>query len=487
VPLQVNLLGAATDPDGAIATYEWDFDGNGTFDFASTTTGNTTHTYADAGTFNAVFRVTDNEGLTATAVATATAVRVGPAGSPTATITVPNAPRTITAPTTVVFNGTGSDPGGTIARYEWDFDGDGVYDYSSATTPATSVQYMRPGTFTVALRVTDDTGLTGIDTVDITVNIAATLSLPDNTCRPQQAGTVTIRTTLGGTTRVTLILKDRRGQTVRTLLSGVERTPGTYLDVWDCTDTAGTVVQEGVYYAVMQYTAGGEIRTVDLTNTTGGQLEGWSYVMEGGMCFACPFRPFEDDLLDVDFTVPRASEMSLSIRLFFQIDEVVSVFDRRLYGTGTHHVQWDGADVQGRLVAPPPGEQFLFGLTRFTLPDNAIFVEARPEITSVAADPNYFDPGTGNFVSTGPPTTTLSFSISKPATIVLQVFNTTTNRLLRTVTKAVGTAGAETIAWDGRTDSGLLADKGDYRLSLRAVDSSGNQSIVHYARVRVFY
>lgn len=489
VPLLVNMLGSATDADGTIVRYEWDFEGDGTYDYTSTTTGNTSHTFADEGTFNAVFRVTDNDGLTATAVATATAVRVGPPGSPTATITVPNAPRTVTAPTSVAFNGTGSDPGGSIVRYEWDFNGDGVYEYSSTTTASTSFLYTSPGIFTAALRVTDDSGLTGIDTVDITVNIAATLTITDadSTCRPEQGGTSVIRTTLGGPTRVTLILKDGNGQIVRTLVSGVDRAAGSYMDTWDCKDNAGNIVSESVYYAVLQYTAGGEVRSVDLTNT-GGVISGWEYLMEGANCFSCSylFRPLEDDLLDVDFTLPRASEMSLSVRLFFRVDEVVSVFDRRLYGRGTHRIQWDGADLQGRLVVPPPGEQFMFGLIRYTLPNNAIFVEGRPILSAIAANPNYFDPGTPNFVSTESPATTVSFDISKPATVVLQAFNTTTNRLVRTVSKAVA-GGANTIAWDGRTDSGLFADKGDYRLSLRAVDSSGNQSIVHYVRVRVFY
>src|SRR5439155_22913868 len=116
------------------AKYEWDFQGDGVFDYASTTTGNTTFTYTTPGTYNAVFRVTDNQGLTGTAVATATAVRVGPPGSPTATIAVPSTPLTRNAPATISFNGTGSDLGGSIAKYEWDFNGDGIYDYSSATT-----------------------------------------------------------------------------------------------------------------------------------------------------------------------------------------------------------------------------------------------------------------------------------------------------------------------------------------------------------------
>jgi flagellar hook assembly protein FlgD len=388
----------------------------------------------------------------------------------------------------VFFNGTGSDPGGSITKYEWDFNGDGIYEYSSPTVSSTTFVYTSPGTFTVAFRVTDNSGLTGIDTVDVTVNIAATLSIPTNTCRPESGGTVTVQTTLGGTTAATILLKNRTGNIVRTLVSGVTRTAGAYTDVWDCTDSTGNIVPEGVYYAILQYLAGGQTRTVDLTST-GGQLVGQPYLMEGANCHTCAyvFRPLEDDLLDVDFTLPAASEISLSVRLFFRVDEVVSVFDRRLYGTGTHRVQWDGTDAQGRFVAPPLGEQFMFGLTRYTLPNNAIFVEGRPQITALAADPNYFDPATGDFISAASPTTTLTFQISKPATLVLQVFNTTTNRLVRTLSEVVSASGAATIGWDGKTDSGLYADTGDYRLALKAVDSAGNQSTVHYARVRVFY
>ena len=38
----------------------------------------------------------------------------------------------------ITFDGSASlEPGGTIVRYEWDFDGDGVYDASSASPTAT--------------------------------------------------------------------------------------------------------------------------------------------------------------------------------------------------------------------------------------------------------------------------------------------------------------------------------------------------------------
>ncbi len=54
---------ASKDPDGTIASYEWDFNGDGVFDL-KTTKPVVTHTYATSGTYNVTLRVTDNEGAT---------------------------------------------------------------------------------------------------------------------------------------------------------------------------------------------------------------------------------------------------------------------------------------------------------------------------------------------------------------------------------------------------------------------------------------
>lgn len=490
VPLNVSFTGTGTDTDGSIVKFEWDFDGDGTFDFSSPTTGNTTQTYNNAGTFNAVFRVTDNSGLTATAKVTATAVRVGPPGSPTATISSPANPITVTAPNTVSFNGTGSDADGTIARYEWDFNGDGAYEYSSTTTAATSFMYTSPGTYTAALRVTDNAGLTGIDTVDITVNLPITLTLSTDTCKPLQGGTVNVNTTQGGSTPITIFIRNKAGQTVRTLVNNVPRTAGSYSDTWDCKDSSGAIVPEGAYYTILQYLANGQTQTVDLSNTTGGLFYNptWNMSTTGGAsCFDCPFRPLENNFLKVDFTLSKASEVSVSIRLFNRVDEVVSIFDRKLFGRGPYTAFWDGTDITGKIVAPPPGEQFLWGMTAFTIPDNAIFVEVAPQITNVSASPNYFDPATGNFISPQNPTTKVSYTLTKQANVSLQVFRSGANTLMRSIVQPNVAAGNGTIEWDGRNGDGIFVDKGDYRLAVKATDAGGSQSIVRYVLVRVFY
>ncbi len=56
------------DPDGEIVLYEWDFNGDGIYDWNSTKNGNTVHVYYKEGAYNATLRVTDNNGSTATDV-----------------------------------------------------------------------------------------------------------------------------------------------------------------------------------------------------------------------------------------------------------------------------------------------------------------------------------------------------------------------------------------------------------------------------------
>ena len=55
---------ASADQDGPIASYEWDFDGNGTSD-RTTDQPRTSHAYSSAGNYQAVLRVKDTEGETA--------------------------------------------------------------------------------------------------------------------------------------------------------------------------------------------------------------------------------------------------------------------------------------------------------------------------------------------------------------------------------------------------------------------------------------
>lgn len=81
--------------------------------------------------------------------------------------------------TVIVLDGSKSfDSDGYIALYEWDFDGDGIFDFSSAEG-STSHIYETAFTGVVALRVTDNDGNT--DTDEAAITIVQADSLPPET------------------------------------------------------------------------------------------------------------------------------------------------------------------------------------------------------------------------------------------------------------------------------------------------------------------
>jgi hypothetical protein len=65
---KTTFRGVSSDPDNDIVTYEWDFDGDGKYDFSTDREETTTHTYKKAGTYLASFRVTDAHGQSAVMV-----------------------------------------------------------------------------------------------------------------------------------------------------------------------------------------------------------------------------------------------------------------------------------------------------------------------------------------------------------------------------------------------------------------------------------
>jgi YD repeat-containing protein len=157
---------ASHDPDGTIAKYEWDLDGNGTFETNSGTNPKVSHSYSAEGEYTVRLRVTDNGGATDTAVRTLTIINNLP---PTASFTAN--PPVIVKGGEITFDGSGSsDPDGTIAKYEWDFDGNGTYETNGGSNPVIGHIYTTPGSYTVGLRVTDNGGKTATTTRPVSVN-----------------------------------------------------------------------------------------------------------------------------------------------------------------------------------------------------------------------------------------------------------------------------------------------------------------------------
>ena len=154
----------SSDADGQIVKYQWDLDGNGSYETDTGAMSSATSSYATAGTRTIKLKVTDSQSLTNETTRTLV-VSAPPSASFTAS------PNPVTTGQTVSFNGSASgDSDGTIAKFEWDLDGDGSYETDTGATFTVTRSYATAGSRTVGLRVTDNAGLSAQTTRSLQVN-----------------------------------------------------------------------------------------------------------------------------------------------------------------------------------------------------------------------------------------------------------------------------------------------------------------------------
>lgn len=167
----VTFNGSSSSATGATITkYEWDLDGDGTFETDTGATPTASRSYSSPATLNVRLRVTDSRGL---ADVTTRPLKINAA--PNASFTA--SPSLAQAGQAVGFDGgASSDSDGTISRYEWDLDGDGTFETDTGPTPTASRSYPSPATLSVKLRVTDSDGARAETTRSLEIDAAPSVA-----------------------------------------------------------------------------------------------------------------------------------------------------------------------------------------------------------------------------------------------------------------------------------------------------------------------
>jgi subtilisin-like proprotein convertase family protein/uncharacterized membrane protein YgcG len=192
---------STTDPDGTIAHYEWDLDGNGSYETDGGASPTTTKTYAATGSVTVGLRVTDDDGGVDTETLPVAITEAPVVGTLSA---LPAQPRP-GANVTFTLSSAG-DPDGGPVTYAWSF-GDGT------TKPAGGLSeshlYTTAATVNVTVTVTDDEGAKTTATLPFVVSGLAPVAALTATPNPIDTGAAVVFDARGSSDPDSLIVNYR--------------------------------------------------------------------------------------------------------------------------------------------------------------------------------------------------------------------------------------------------------------------------------------
>ena len=164
-PVTFTAAAATTGDTGGIASYAWDFDGNGTTD-QTTAAGTATTTYTQIGAKKARVLVTSAHGQSATATTDVTV-----ADAPIA-VAVSGGPGTVGVPIAVTAAVLTSGTAPASVTYSFDYQNDGTVDevVTGGATKAINVTYNTAGAKTIKVTVTAADGRTATSTLTMAVS-----------------------------------------------------------------------------------------------------------------------------------------------------------------------------------------------------------------------------------------------------------------------------------------------------------------------------
>jgi PKD repeat protein len=326
----------ADDLDGYIRSFEWDFDGDEDTDWFAASTGTTTHFYESTGTYQAGLTVSDNSDEEITVYRNITVVEV---------IKIPpvadaGLDQTV-AVGDVLLKGTGSDPDGSIILYEWDFDGDGTFDWSSSNTGIVKNIYTDEGLFNAKFKVTDDSGLTASDNVKITVNnsiiahnVEAEIFVDWNTTNNY---IIVLNTTIN-TSELTVIIDDVvTSQQEDFLISELEElSPTRFMATSNIIPIPGHALQVQVFYYQTLISA----RVIDVVN------QSYEFISPD-----LDFKAFYDiDELLEEHDRSEIETLRITSIGELEIEKIGELYHTSLHGEGVYYTYDETEDTQTEIT-----------------------------------------------------------------------------------------------------------------------------------------
>ena len=472
VPLNVTFSVEASDHEG-IASYEWDFEGDGVIDHQSNTTGKATHTYTTVGTYRPRLRVTDQTGGQTEVSVPTTVVRGGEPGSPSVSATL--SPAQGKTPLAVNFKATATPSD--VAEWAWDFDGDGQIDQRGAASQLNHT-YTLAGHYYPRVIITNKDGQQTEDRLEVKISSEVSFSLSTDTINADQEETLTVTSKLGGPLAVQLTLEDNQKNIVSTLLPFTQREAGEYQDIWSGHDDQGKLMKEGIYYLILSYREGETVKRIDLREVAASSTTNIPRALPRSR-LPSKFAPFAGNPLEWTFTLSKAAEVTSYVGRTSVNVRLATFLQRQPLGRGTHKIVWNSVNGEGMMIMPM-SDGFSVGVFEYALAGNAVYLKSGAHIDNLTIQPLIFDP-------TGHDRSQLKFTLNQPADVMLEVLDVDVGKIITTQRYPDLSAGEQTIEWNGQDSDGILVGPGNYRLGLKAIDAQGYQSRIRAGIQRIYY
>jgi len=165
-PLGVHVTLTGADPDGAPAHYRLVVTGPAPLDLDRSAPIDTVLTLTE-GSWTVRGSVQDDAGASSGEISVPVTVAAHVNLPPVPALSVE--PTQGAAPLDVLIRAAGSDPDGSVVRYELDMDGDGSFELDATVPLVQGARYLAPGSRWIRMRLTDDAGVGVRDSVLVTV------------------------------------------------------------------------------------------------------------------------------------------------------------------------------------------------------------------------------------------------------------------------------------------------------------------------------
>ena len=336
-----------------------------------------------------------------------------------------------------------------------------------------SSSIVKEGTYTYKITATDFVGLTAIPaTGSITISMSPAITQINDSpdpFRPIGSNLNTIKFTLSKNANVTLKIYNNNGTTVKSW-SSQAFTSGDCSLAWDGNNTSGTRVSTGTY-----------TYTIDAVDSSGRKAEQAS----GTIAVDLTAPVINSYSISPESFIPNGSNNAvISYNLSESAVVTIGIYDgsnnctrtlesSSLKSSGTNSAVWDGKDSLGIITGDGIYTYKIMAIDLVNLSavpvTGTISIGEVPQITSVSDSPDPFNPS-------GSSTNTIKYTLSKNANVTVKIYDTT-SKLVRTLIDGSVSAGANTTAWNGKTDTGTLAGNGTYTYKIDATDSLGRRAI----------